>query len=304
MRPFASGFLLCLALSAQAAADGRHYIGYGRLLTNDVIGDTQDRWRTGSLASSRVWGAEWTGVAPDTLGQVLELRLNGEIIGPENLIAPDAGDRPLAHALSLGLHSHATAGGVDVSFGGDLVFTGEQTQLDHVQDLIHDVFGGKRASPAVEATRLGNDVFPTLVSEASREFAVGRSARLRPFVEGRVGVESLIRAGADLVIGEVGLGGLMVREPVTGHRYRVIEDEGQGLSFVLGADIAHVADSAFLPESAGYDLTDARRRVRAGVHWQGQKGSNLFYGVTWLDKEFEAQREAQVVGSMRLQLRF
>ena len=32
----------------------KHFIGYGRLITNDVFGDGKDRWRTGSFSSSRV----------------------------------------------------------------------------------------------------------------------------------------------------------------------------------------------------------------------------------------------------------
>lgn len=35
--------------------------GYGRLITNDIIGDGQDRWRTGSVTMSRAWGYRWDG---------------------------------------------------------------------------------------------------------------------------------------------------------------------------------------------------------------------------------------------------
>ena len=72
---------------------------------------------------------------------------------------------------------------------------------------------------------------------------------------------------------------------------------------IFGADIAHVEHSVFLPASRGYTLTDSRQRVRAGVHWQA-KASSVFYGVTWLSKEFVGQREAQAVGSVRFDIRF
>ncbi len=144
---------------------------------------------------------------------------------------------------------------------------------------------------------------PTLVFEAGRSFAAGDALRLRPFVEGRWGAETLIRAGADLVIGQVGQGELLVRDPVSGQRYRAIQNDWQGYALVLGADIAHVSDSVFLPGGAGYEINDTRERVRAGLHWQGEK-SSAFYGVTWLSEEFSGQDRGQVVGSLRLDFEF
>jgi hypothetical protein len=297
---------LVMVAAAGARAEGRQFLGYGRLVTNDVFGDTHDRWRSGSIASSRVWGPEWAGQAPDRLGQLLEFRVNAEIITPENINGARPGDRPFAGVLSFGLHSHFSAGRTQMALGADLVATGPQTQLDHVQQAIHDLLGGDGPSTRTRAAQIGDDVTPTAVFEAGRPLALGSGgkARLRPFVEGRWGIETLVRAGADLTIGPVGQGGLMARAPVTGHRYRVIERPFAGASFVLGADVAHVAESELLPESRGFALTDTRNRVRAGVHWQGQKGGSLFYGVTWLDKEFRNQRESQVVGSIRLNLEF
>ena len=76
-----------------------------------------------------------------------------------------------------------------------------------------------------------------------------------------------------------------------------------GFSYVLGGDIAHVQDSAFLPEDRGYDLTATRSRLRTGVHWQGERNA-AFYGLTWMSKEFKAQDGSQVVGSVRLDFKF
>ncbi|HKK86273.1 MAG TPA: lipid A-modifier LpxR family protein [Roseovarius sp.] len=287
-----------------AQAEGRQYLGHGRLITNDVLGDGYDRWRTGSVALSYVWGPEWQGQRPDRLGQMLELRFNTEILGPENLFTPAVGDRPYAQAFTMGLHSHFIAGEAEVALGGDVTVTGPQLGFDDVQEVFHDVLGGRDPSPATKAAQISNDVHATAVMEMGRTYRFGRGTGLRPFVEARLGTESMVRAGADMMFGGLGQGGLMLREPVTGQLYKAIDDAGDGFSFVLGGDVAYVADSIFLPSSRGYRLTDTRNRLRAGVHWESAKGSKLFYGVTWLDKEFKAQRESQIVGSLRLDLKF
>lgn len=291
-------------LAAPLHAGERQYLGYGRLVTNDLIGDTHDRWRTGSIASSRVWGPEWNGEMPRGFGQLLELRFNGEIIAPEDLGAPAAGDRPYAGMLSLGLHTHYRAGEAEISIGADLAVTGPQTGLDHFQSFVHDLIDAGEVSSGVRDAQIGNGLRPTLVVEAGRDFALGGNGRIRPFVEGRLGIEDMVRVGADITIGPVGQGGLMVRAPVTGQRYRVIENSFQGTSFVVGGDVAYVDDSDLLPSGQGYSVTDMRTRLRAGLHWETANGSSGFYGLTWLDKEFDTQREAQVVGSVRLNLQF
>jgi len=309
MRPVYAFLIMCLLCGAMmapgaAVANGYDRLGHGRLLTNDLFGDGNDRWRTGSVAASYVWSRDWQGRAPERAGDLLELRLNAEIIAPENLRRPAPGDRPLANALSFGLHTHFNAGQTEVALGGDLVVTGSQTGLTDVQRTVHNVVDGTDPSLQVRRAQIGNEVFPTAVAEIGREYRMGGPVRIRPFIEGRVGAETLLRVGADMVIGSLGEGGLMVRDPVSGQRYRTIPGEGLGLSFVLGADIAHVEHSEFLPKSRGYQLTDARTRVRAGAHWQGEGGTELFYGLTWLDKEFKAQRESQFVGSVRLGIKF
>ncbi|WP_412508020.1 lipid A-modifier LpxR family protein [Roseovarius sp. SYSU LYC5161] len=297
----------CMALAilpAAAFAEERQYLGHGRLLTNDILGDGHDRWRSGSYAVSRVWGPEWTGALPGRAGRMLEFRINGETMAPQNLKTPAPGDRPFAGALSFGLHSHFAAGAAEMSVGADLVFTGPQTGLDELQQFLHDVLGGRDQSAFTRDTQIGNDMIPTMVIEAGRAVGLGGPLRLRPFVEGRWGAESLVRAGADLSFGVSGQGALQVRAPVTGHRYRVVDDSSHGLSLVLGGDVAHVADSEFLPGSRGFDLTDTRTRLRAGMRWENAAGSSAFYGLTWLSEEFEAQKEGQLVGSVRLNLKF
>ncbi|SEQ69613.1 lipid A-modifier LpxR family protein [Thalassovita taeanensis] len=295
--------LAVACLVGPAGAQDRIKLGYGRMIDNDFIGDTQDRWHSGSVASSRVYGRSWDGQLPESFGEILEFRIGAEIMAPDNLVTPAAGDRPFAGALSLGLHTHYRMNQAEIAMGADMVVTGPVTGLDHFQGALHDLLGMDKASATTRANQIGNGVHPTFVMEVGRTWGLGSMARIRPFVETRVGAETLLRAGADLTFGQVGRGELLVRDPVSGQQYRTIQNNATGYSFVLGADIAKVADSIYLPDSGGYDLTDSRQRVRAGVHWQGQKSSG-FYGLTWLGEEFVGQGEGQVVGSLRLNLDF
>ncbi|MBR9653204.1 lipid A-modifier LpxR family protein [Thalassovita aquimarina] len=302
IRFFTAAALGLLFLTSQADAGERVRLGYGRLINNDFIGDTQDRWRTGSIASSRIYGSGWDGALPDRFGDLLEFRINGEIIAPDNLVNPAAGDRPFAGSLSFGMHTHYQHSKTEISMGLDMVMTGPMTGLGDFQSALHDGLGIEEASDTALAGQIGNGVYPTFVMELGREYALGRAA-FRPFLETRIGVETMLRAGADITIGQIGGGELLVRDPASGQRYRTMQKSPAGYSFVVGADIAHVTDSAYLPASRGYALTDSRQRVRAGMHWLGENSSG-FYGLTWLGEEFEGQGEGQVVGSIRLNLNF
>ncbi|MEQ9039108.1 MAG: DUF2219 family protein [Silicimonas sp.] len=95
----------------------------------------------------------------------------------------------------------------------------------------------------------------------------------------------------------------MTRLPVTGHCIPLVRQGTGGFSFVVGGDVAWVADSLYLPSSLGHDLTPLRTRLRAGIHYE-REGFDLFYGLSWLGREFEAQREGQFVGALHLGLRF
>ncbi len=291
----------CLALPA--IAEERQRLGYGLLFVNDFIGDGEDRWRTGSAASSRVYGRGWSGELPSNLGDILELRFGAEIIAPEDLRTPTADDRLYAGSLSLGLHTHFQKAGWEMALGGDISLIGSQNGLDEFQSALHDLLGVDRPSDTVTDTQIGNRIVPTVVFETGRVFDIGVNSRIRPFLEARAGVETLVRAGFDLTIGRVGQGELWVRDSVTGHRYRAIKQATPGMALVLGADFTAVQDSEFLPETGGLERSDERSRVRAGVHWQGENAA-LFYGMTWLSEEFEAQDESQVLGAVQISLKF
>lgn len=287
-----------------AASQERSHLGYGRLVTNDLLSNLRDRWRTGSASFSRIYGYSWEGALPERAGDLVELRLRGEIVAPASLGNPRVDDRPYAGIWSLGVHSHFQQAGTEFSFGADVAVVGPQTGLDQFQGAVHDGVGITPPNVDVRDGQIEDGVHPTLLVEVGQPISLGSGdTQLRPFVEAQAGIETYVRAGMDVQFGAVGLRDLMVRDPVTGHRYRTVQDDTPGVSFVLGADMARVSSSVLLPESRGYQLTDIRNRVRAGVHWQGEKNS-AFYGLTWLGEEFEAQPEGQLVGSLRLNFEF
>ena len=301
----AIALVLSLLIGVEAAdAAPREKLGYGRLVTNDAFVDGKDRWRTGSWTSSGMWGSDWTGQAPARFGDVIELRLSSEIFAPVNVDRPEEGDRPYAGALSIGAHTHFTWQGFDAALGADMVVTGSGTGLGGFQREVHKIIGVNVPSQSTLDDQISGGVHPTIVGEMSRDVALTPNLHLRPFLEGRAGAETMVRAGVDLTFGQIGQGELLVRESVTGQRYRVVSDEEMtGFTFLLGADVAHVADSIYLLEERGYELTESRDRVRAGVRWQGERAS-AFYGVTYLGEEFEAQTEGQLVGSLRIKFSF
>ena len=288
------------ATTAVAEPQPVRQLGFGMLIVNDSFGDQRDRWQSASVATSRVYGRTWDGALPDRPGAVVEVRFGAQIATPANLAAPGL-DRLYGTALSLGLHTHYAAGNWQVALGGDLVMTGPQTGLDDLQDNLHQALGLVGPSAAMRAAQVANGVHPTLVVEMGRDFAFG-SLRLRPFVEGRAGAETLLRGGVDLMFGQGG-GDLMARDPVTGHRYRAVGGGGTGMGFVLGADVAQVDDSVFFPALSPVAMEDSRTRLRAGLTWQGETAGG-FYGLTWLSPEWTGQPEGQLVGALRVNFRF
>lgn len=284
-----------------ALAQERQTLGYGRLFTNDIFGDGRDRWRTGSYTVSKVTGLSWDGTAPLRFGELREYRLRGEIVAPDSLSNPAPGDRPYAGIWSLGMHSHSSWNGYDLSLGADLVIIGEQTGLSRFQDWAHDLLG--LADPVAATNQISNTVRPTIVAQAVRPLQLQEQVQLRPFVEAQAGYEDFIRGGVDVIVGAVGHGDLLIREQVTGQLYPGVRDGATGTSFVLGGDVAKVYDSVLLPESRGYQLTDTRTRLRMGLRHEGRR-AGMFYGLTWLGEEFKAQPDDQLVGSLRFRISF
>ncbi len=297
---------ICVALLAlaagQAAAEPRTTLGFGRLFSNDIIGDGRDRWRSGSYSYSIVRGPDWQGRPPAAFGALLEYRLRNEILAPSDPAAVGAEDRPYAGILSAGLHTHVSRGAYDLRLGADIVFVGPQTGVGAAQDWFHE----RVSAPdlAVLDTQLPDAVHLQGSAELSRSVRLSPYSHLRGFVELQAGPEDLIRAGADVAIGPFLHDDLLIRDSSTGHLYRGISGPGTGFAFVAGADVARVRDSAWLPASRGVVAEEVRYRVRGGVHWQLSQSVNFFYGLTYLSEEFEGQPEGQVVGSLKLNFNF
>ncbi|MEO6298356.1 MAG: lipid A-modifier LpxR family protein [Paracoccaceae bacterium] len=296
-----AGIVAATLLPESACAEPQQTLGWGHFADNDAMGDFHDRWHSGSYTVSVIRGQHWDGLLPTKFGEILEFRFSGGTITPANLEEPAKGDRRYVAPLSLGVHTHLNWQGFETSLGADLVFTGPQTGIGRFQSWLHNVLGV--AEPDL-SNQIGNAVYPTLQAELGRTFVVSDNITMRPFVSAQAGVETYVRAGGDLVIGSFGRGSLMLRDDVTGQRYRAVDGiHIPAMSFTLGGDVARVFGSAYLSSSGPTAASDTRTRIRAGVQWQGEKAS-VFYGITYLSPEFDSQPQGQIVGSLNVNLRF
>lgn len=296
--------LVAVALLAgfPAAGEDRVVLGWGRLATNDALGDGHDRWRTGSYQISLLRGAGFDGSLPAEVGAMLEVRATAQILAPANLTLAAPFDRRYAGLLSLGAHTQFDWRGNEVSLGGDLVATGPQTGISNFQKWVHNARG--LPEPLVASNQIGNGIYPTIAAEIGHRFDLGERVTLRPFAQAQAGAESFLRLGGDVVIGTLGRGAVMVRDTVSGQRYPVVESmHNEGLSLVLGADLARIFDSVLLPADGAAQLSDERQRLRVGAQWQGDN-AYVFYGVSYLGPEFKQQPQGQLVGALNLSLQF
>ena len=284
-------------------AQDRETIGYGRLFNNDYFGDNQDRWHTTSYTHSIVRAPEWTGSLPQGFGELLEYRLRGEIIAPTDLGVMNAGDRPYVGAATFGLHTHLAPAKYDLRFGVDATVVGPQTGFSELHDSFHKMFSHPSVNQTVKDAQLPNAVYLTASGEASRTIPLGEVARVRPFAEAQVGVETLARVGVDLFFGPVGADEMLIRDSTTGQLYRATENGQIGLSAVFGADYAWVESSKYIPSTYGITALD-RYRLRARAHWQISQDMSFFYGLTYLSEEYSGQPEGQLIGSLKLNFNF
>jgi hypothetical protein len=302
LRHLAVAALAAITAAGGAAAQETRTLGRGGLFNNDLIGDGRDRWRSGSYVASLVRGTDWAGWRPEQPFALREWRLRGEVVMPRRATAPDPADRRYAALLSLGMHTHLARGPVEIAAGAELVAVGPSTLVGGIHRAIHDIFGLPSPAPA-QAQQIGDALYPTLLLEAGLPLQTG-IGRLRPFVEAQAGIETFARIGADLIIGSFGQAELVARDSVTGQFYRITGSAAPGgYSLVFGADVAHVAESALLPAGGAATLAPTRVRLRAGIHWQGER-TEIFYGITRLGREFTQQPVEQTVGSLHLRIRF
>lgn len=286
-----------------ATAGERVQLGRGAIFSNDFLGDGKDRWRTSSYSVSRTFGAAWNGENPQQFGEILEFRIRAETIAPSNLVAGGPPDRRYAGALTFGLATHFRSGGVDFRVGADVVVTGPQTGIGSLQSEIHKLIGAPEPGAGVLAAQIPNGFHLTADTEMSRNLQITERLTWRPFLGASVGAEPMLRIGGDLLVGTGLQGNLMLRDVTTGQLYTGIRGAGTGWSLALGGDIAKVFDSIYLPASGGYALTKSRKRLRAGLYRQADKTS-FFYGLSWLGKEFKAQKSTQVLGSFQVTVKF
>ena len=291
---------LLAGLGQQAVAQDSHILGVGRLFSNDLIGDGQDRWRTGSYSFSVLTGTGWYG-SLQAAPPVLEYRLRTDIIMPSGAGGP-VGDRPYAGVITLGLHHHSGIGPAEVSVGADLVLLGPQTGLSDFQQWYHDQFS--LPAPLGVGGQLANLTTLAGTADVVWPVSLGRTATLRPFFEAQAGAENILRIGADVVLGPVGQHDLWLRDGPTGQVYRGTQGAETGFGFVIGVDVAQVNYSVYLPEDKGYSAEPIRWRARAGLHWQPTPETSLFYGLAWLSPESAAQDSGQLIGQLRLNFNF
>ena len=304
-----------LALSLLAAVSGGdataqssaslERLGITQIFTNDwfgmPVGDRFDRWRTGSYQVSGFWGPGWDGALPSDPFALLEFRFRGEIIAPDNLAVPAAGDRLYAPMLSFGASTHVEFRGLEVAAGVDLVLVGDQTGVMNVHDGIHRIFGGSNVD--LSDYMVEDGLYLNATVEGARAIEWG-SAEMRPFVEVQAGVETLARIGIDARFGGFDAEALLVRDTVSGQRVVGIPSgNGGGWSFAVGGDLAYVGESVLLPSNGPAEAEDLRFRLRGGVNYEFGP-SNMFYGVTYLSEEFVGQDEGQLIGSLSLTLQF
>ena len=74
------------------------------------------------------------------------------------------------------------------------------------------------------------------------------------------------------------------------------------MGFSVGGDVGHFAKSAFFDHTSA-PMYNRQLRFRNGLYWV-QKNWQLFAGLTWPSKEFRGQPEAQILGTVRLILKF
>ncbi|WP_193222040.1 lipid A-modifier LpxR family protein [Amylibacter sp. SFDW26] len=282
---------------------GEKKLQISSVFTNDFLGDGDDRWRTGSLDVSATFGGGDLRELPEKAWERYQLRFRGEIISPSNISTPSATDRQYAGVLGLGLFTHFQKNSYDVYYGGELVFVGENTGIGALQRNFHEELDILPPSAAVLNNQIPNATYPTVHGGLSKSFRSERRL-IRPFAEVQAGVESFARVGMDIVLGGALIDDFLLRDSVSGQLVSHSKaDDSKGFGFLMGADAAYVVDSNYLPNSGTLAFENLRPRARAGVVYQQEK-FGLFYGISWLGKEFEAQRSSQVVGSLNINVSF
>jgi len=291
---------LALLMPGLARAEAVQLLGFGRLFSNDLIGDGYNRWQSSSSHASLAFRrSPWTGTLPKRPFDIVELRFNATVMTPDNLRERAPGDRRMAGLLRLGIGTQFEYGGWENDLAAYVEYVGPDNGLVDLFTGFQDI-SEKWTNPSKNLRDDQIDLPPQLglSLETGRTFIFG-TTRLRPFLAMETGIETLARVGADLTFGSYGVGGLLTRSRVSGQRYGIATGPEDGVSVVLGGDVTWVEQTQLLEESDGVDVLDHRTRLRTGLHWQ--RGTrHVFYGVTWVSPETAYQDHGQTIGSLRL----
>ena len=307
---FLAAGCFCASVSSAIAGDffhskpaGEKTVQMSSIITNDIFGDGEDRWRTGSIDVSLTFGGGDLRILPTKAWERYQVRLRSEIIAPDNLTTPSATGRQYAGVLGLGLFTHFQKKEYDIYYGGELVFVGESTGVGSFQKSFHDALNIAPPSAAILNNQIPNALYPTFHAGISKSLR-GEKSLIRPFAEVQAGVETFVRVGTDAIFGSAMINDFLLRDSVSGQLINHAKaDNSIGFGFLVGADAAYIADSNYLPNSGATKFEEFRPRVRAGVVYETHK-FDLFYGLTWLGKEFEAQPDNQMIGSVNLRVHF
>ena len=281
---------------AQDVTDRYQYIGSARLFSNDAFGDGRDRWRTGSYRAS-------FGFVPPTSSRIakffrmIEFRGGAEVVTPEKLSTSIDSDRRYAGILNLGVRGHAVmAQDTYVTSGLDVYVVGPQTNLYRIQEAIHRALGMPYSERAAEL-QIEDKVYLAVNNEFARTYDLGR-ASARPFIETHIGMETYVRGGLDLTIGDWPADRLVTRDITTGHLLPFVQN-AQRVTVTMGVDWAHVVESRLLGDIVRQD----RFRARFGINAH-EKESRLFFGMAYLGPEAIDQGNGQLVGSVSFNFSF
>lgn len=268
-------------------------LSFSRLMTNDYIGDRNDRWRTFAYSASAL--------KPLDNGGVAELRFRAEIIAGRRLklASHETPDRRMVGTLGLGIYHSKRINIGDYRAGVELTLIGPQTGLVKLQQRTHEFLSQNGPSAHAQELQVPDDVLLSFNGEFGRDIEIG-GAVVRPWAAAVHGPESLARFGIDFIWGHAAAN-FGVRDEVTGWRIPVRQSRNaSGRSLMAGFDISHVESSPYIDQD---QLMQNRLRARAGALIDFE-GSRIFYGTTYLSEEFTKQSEPQVVGSVTLSLSF
>lgn len=271
--------------------------------TNDFLGDSHDRWRSGSYTLFLGYeGENFWGMAHD-------YSFRAEIISPWGARAQaNSDDRPYVGMLGFGLFANEGYGSIDINAGGEILFVGDQTGIADLQQGFHETAGIAGYLPEnSRSRRVENDVTGMLSAEIARNFIVAKSINVRPYIGAQVGYETFARVGADLVMGGYAEAERFVRDPVSGFvqpSSRSRAERMRNVSFLIGADYTYVDHSDFFPDWSNVEMQNERVRVRAGIQAGVPPQFSVFFGLTHLSKEFTTQVESQTIGVLSLEFPF